>query len=96
MSSGVEIYNPVRNEYVITNQCEVSKINNRDFKIILTQGYNRQIRRMCTKCGYQVKESKRIKVMNIELADLKVGQWRNLTELELLNLFKQLEVSMTK
>lgn len=83
MSKGVKIYNPVKNEYTVTNQCKIEKIDARSFKITLTQGLNRQIRRMCTHFGYQVVKLKRIRIMNIELGKLPVGKRRNLTEKEL-------------
>lgn len=82
MSNGVRIYNPVRNEYTITKKCRVSKINENTFKITLTQGLNRQIRRMCTTFGYRVTKLKRIRIMNIKLNDLPVGKWRYLTKKE--------------
>ena len=88
MASGVKIYNPVRNEYTITNKCKVSKINDKTFKITLTQGLNRQIRRMCSHFGYRVVKLKRIRIMNIDLGNLPVGKWRNLTEEELGTLFR--------
>ena len=88
MASGVKIYNPVRNEYTITNKCKVSKINNKTFKITLTQGLNRQIRRMCSHFGYRVVKLKRIRIMNIDLGNLPVGKWRNLTKEELGTLFR--------
>ncbi len=87
MSNGVKIYNPVRNEYTITNKCKVEKINSRTFKITLTQGLNRQIRRMCSHFNYKVVKLKRIRIMNIELNNLPLGKWRNLTEEELNTLF---------
>ncbi|HZK27207.1 MAG TPA: pseudouridine synthase [Thermoclostridium sp.] len=86
MSNGVKIYNPVKNEYTVTNQCKVEKINAKTFKITLTQGLNRQIRRMCTHFGYKVVKLKRIRIMNIKLGKLPVGRWRNLTEEELIGL----------
>jgi 23S rRNA pseudouridine2604 synthase len=82
MSKGVRIYNPVKNEYTLTNHCKVVKIDTRSFKITLSQGLNRQIRRMCTHFGYEVLKLKRIRIMNIELKNLPVGKWRNLTEQE--------------
>ena len=91
MSNGVRIYNPVKNEYTITNKCKINKINNYTFKITLTQGLNRQIRRMCSKSGYNVVNLKRIRIMNIELKDLKIGSWKNLTQEEysyLINMLK--------
>lgn len=83
MANGVKIYNPTKNEYTLTKQCNVVKMGTRTFKITLTQGLNRQIRRMCTYFGYKVVNLKRIQIMNIPLQDLPVGKWRNLTEEEL-------------
>lgn len=82
MSQGVRIYNPVKNEYTLTNHCNISTIDTRAFQITLTQGLNRQIRRMCAHFGYTVVKLKRIRIMNIELKNLPVGKWRNLTEEE--------------
>ena len=86
MSEGVEIYNPVKNEYTVTQKCDVSKINDRTFKIILSQGLNRQIRRMCTALEYKVINLKRIKIMDLTLEGLNTGEWRNLTSQEIENL----------
>ena len=86
MSEGVEIYNPVRNEYTVTQKCDVSKINDRTFKIILSQGLNRQIRRMCTALEYKVINLKRVKIMDLTLEGLNTGEWRNLTSQEIENL----------
>lgn len=83
MSKGVKIYNPVKNEYTVTDQCKIAKIDARSFKITLSQGLNRQIRRMCTTLGYKVVKLKRIRIINIEVKSLPVGQWRNLTDEEL-------------
>lgn len=68
---------------VHTRPCKVTKINDRTFRIILTQGYNRQIRRMCATCGYRVTRLVRTRVMNILLGDLKPGTYRELTAEEL-------------
>lgn len=76
MSNGVPILD------TITNKCKVRQINRFEFNIILTQGLNRQIRRMCDYFGYKVVELKRIRIMNIKL-DVRVGQWRDLTQAEL-------------
>lgn len=86
MSEGVKIYNPVKNEYTVTQKCEVSKINDRTFKIILSQGLNRQIRRMCTALEYKVINLKRVKIMDLTLEGLNTGEWRNLTSQEIENL----------
>lgn len=65
----------------ITKKCEVEKIDDMTFRIVLTQGLNRQIRRMCEFLGYEVKKLKRIRIMNIKL-DIPLGKWRELTSEE--------------
>ena len=77
---------------IITNKCEVEQIDTLSFRIILTQGLNRQIRRMCEYLGYEVKKLKRIRIMNIKL-DLPVGKWRDLSAQELAELNALLEDS---
>lgn len=72
----------------ITRPCELERIGKYTFKIILTQGLNRQIRRMCERFGYKVKSLTRIRVMNIELAGLKSGAYRELKGDELLTLYR--------
>ncbi|WP_300673053.1 23S rRNA pseudouridine(2604) synthase RluF [Soonwooa sp.] len=76
----------------VTKKCEVEQIDTMTFRIVLTQGLNRQIRRMCEYLGYDVKKLKRIRVLNIKL-DLPVGKWRDLTKEELLELNQLLEGS---
>ena len=76
MRNGVPILDTV------TKKCEVERIDDMTFLIVLTQGLNRQIRRMCEFLGYEVKKLKRIRIMNIKL-DLPVGKWRDLTDEEL-------------
>ena len=66
----------------ITKKCEVEKIDDMHFRIVLTQGLNRQIRRMCEYLDYEVKKLKRIRIMNVSL-DIPVGKWRDFTETEL-------------
>ena len=66
-----------------TKPCKVSRVDKFTFRIILTQGLNRQIRRMCEVFGYDVRRLQRIRIMHIRLGNLKPGQWRNLTEQEL-------------
>lgn len=66
----------------VTNKCKVTPLGKYKFKIILTQGLNRQIRRMCEYLGYEVTKLKRIRIMNIPL-DLPIGKWRDLTKEEL-------------
>lgn len=80
MGSGVKILG------TITKDCFVKKESDYVFRIILTQGMNRQIRRMCEALGYNVKKLNRIRIMNINLGNLKIGQWRDLTKKELLGL----------
>lgn len=82
MSKGVKIYNPVKKQYTVTNKCKVIKINPTTFKITLSQGLNRQIRRMCSRFGYNVIKLKRVRVSNITLKGLPVGKWRYLTDEE--------------
>lgn len=77
MSSGVEILGTK------TKPCKVSKLDDSVFRIILTQGLNRQIRRMCKSFGYNVTKLERIRIMNLTIDGLNKGQWRNLTDEEL-------------
>lgn len=80
-------------EYILETKTlprKVTKVSKYVFKIILTQGLNRQIRRMCSALGYEVRRLQRIRIMNIHLDGLAVGQWRDLTENELKELFKEL------
>ena len=73
MGSGVRILG------TITKECFVKKESDYSFRIILTQGMNRQIRRMSEALGYEVKKLKRLRIMNIKLDNLKIGKWRDLT-----------------
>lgn len=77
MSRGVEILN------VITKPCKVDRTSEYEFRIILTQGLNLQIRRMCKALGYRVLKLERIRIMNITLDHLERGQWRHLEREEL-------------
>ena len=74
-----------------TLPCQLKKTGERAFTIVLTQGLNRQIRRMCEALGYRVKTLRRVRIMNIRLGILKPGQWRNLAPTELSELFRQLD-----
>ncbi len=76
MANGVPILDTV------TNTCYVEQLNTNTFKIILTQGLNRQIRRMCEYFDYRVIKLRRVRIMNVKL-DIPVGKWRNLTQKEL-------------
>ena len=86
MSNGVPILDTV------TKKCEVKKLGKFEFKIILTQGLNRQIRRMCEYLDYEVQTLKRVRIMNITL-DVPVGKYRELTQHELQELNKLLKDS---
>jgi 23S rRNA pseudouridine2604 synthase len=86
MSAGIPILNTV------TNPCKVVQLSSRKFKIILTQGLNRQIRRMCEHLNYNVETLKRVRIMNITL-NIPNGKWRDLTNKELHNLNKLLKDS---
>jgi len=73
---------------VKTRPCRVTQIGDYTFRIILTQGLNRQIRRMCAALGYKVESLMRVRVMNIELKDLKPGEYRRITGEELSELYR--------
>ncbi|WP_038005244.1 23S rRNA pseudouridine(2604) synthase RluF [Tenacibaculum sp. 47A_GOM-205m] len=77
MSNGIPILGTV------TKKCKVERVNDTTFKIILVQGLNRQIRRMCEYLGYNVTKLKRTRIMNVTLGNLKVGEWRELTSKEM-------------
>lgn len=83
----------VLDDGVTTLPCRVEKTGGYSFRIILTQGLNRQIRRMCEALGYRVSNLKRIRVMNIELGDLRVGSYRKVTPEEYAELRRLLEDS---
>lgn len=80
MSNGVPILG------TITKKCFIKKESKYVFRIILTQGLNRQIRRMCEYLGFRVTKLERIRIMNVSLENLKIGQWRYLTSSELLKI----------
>ncbi|MGG3478313.1 23S rRNA pseudouridine(2604) synthase RluF [Peribacillus frigoritolerans] len=90
MSSGVKILDTK------TLPCKVEQLTKYTFNITLMQGLNRQIRRMCSALGYEVRDLHRIRIMNIHLDGLAIGQWRDLTEDELTELFKELDYSPRK
>lgn len=90
----VSVNRPITNDFLkkmragvpildtITRECEVEQIDKNRFKIILTQGLNRQIRRMCEYLDYKVTKLKRVRIMNIKL-DIPIGKWRYLSENEM-------------
>jgi 23S rRNA pseudouridine2604 synthase len=86
MSNGVRIKDG------LTNPCFVKKLSNHTFKIILTQGMNRQIRKMCDKFGYTVMNLQRIRIMNIKL-DVAVGRWRYLNDAEMAEIMEMVKDS---
>ncbi len=87
MAAGVPILDTV------TRPCLVQKIGKYTFSIILTQGMNRQIRRMCEALGYQVKDLLRTRILNIRLGNLKEGEYRQVTDEELNELYEQIRGS---
>ena len=80
MASGVKIMGE------LTKPAQVSRIDRETFRIILTQGLNRQIRRMCSALGYRAQRLQRVRIMNIHLGTLGAGKWRHLTDRELAGL----------
>ncbi len=90
MAQGVRILRTV------TKPCKVTRVGEKVFRIILTQGLNRQIRRMCMVFGYQVRRLQRVRIMNIHLGKLKPGAWRDLTEAEKNQLFKDIHYRSTR
>lgn len=87
MSNGIPILG------TITKKCIVEKVTDKIFKIILTQGLNRQIRRMCEYLDYEVTKLKRTRIMNVELGYLQTGDWRELTEEEMQEINKMISTS---
>ena len=85
MENGVPILDTV------TRPCRLTKAGPKTFKIIITQGLNRQIRRMCEYCGFKVTKLKRLRVLNIELGDLELGKWRRVTKEEQEELFRRID-----
>ena len=86
MAKGVRIRKEEKGEVLLdamTRPCQVEKLGRCSFRIILTQGLNRQIRRMCEALGYQVTHLKRVRVLNIELKGMRPGTWRRVTDKEL-------------
>ena len=80
MASGIKIMGE------LTKPCKVGRIDQKSFRMILTQGLNRQIRRMCSALGYKARRLQRVRIMNIHLGTLGSGQWRHLSDSELAGL----------
>lgn len=91
MAEGVRITDREKKLDAVTRPCKVEKVGRYIFTIVLTQGLNRQIRRMCGALGYRVVRLIRVRIMNIELAGLKTGESRKLTEQELKELYERIE-----
>lgn len=85
MQEGVEILDTV------TLPAKAEKLTKYIFKLTIRQGLNRQIRRMCSALGYEVRSLQRVRIMNIRLGDLPIGEWRDLTDDERNELFKELD-----
>lgn len=98
----VEVDRPVTKEFLegmmagvpildtVTLPCKVRRTGDRSFNIVIVQGLNRQIRRMCEYFGYNVRSLRRIRIMNLRLGNMKPGQWRELTKEELAELLRRL------
>ncbi|MBQ7067485.1 MAG: pseudouridine synthase [Lachnospiraceae bacterium] len=78
-----------------TRPCEVEKIGKYTFRIILSQGLNRQIRRMCKELGNEVASLKRVRIMNIELGNLPYGKWRQVSGSELETLYESVGMKLS-
>jgi 23S rRNA pseudouridine2604 synthase len=83
MADGVKIMGE------ITKPCRVSRTGDRTFRMILTQGLNRQIRRMCSALGYKAQRLKRVRIINIDLGALGTGEWRELSDSEVRGLLSR-------
>jgi len=88
MSNGIYLYELKTK----TRKCKVKKLNKNTFSIVLTQGLNRQIRRMCAACDRKVQKLNRVRIVNIKLDGLAVGDYRNLSEEEIRRLYKELGI----
>lgn len=89
LREGVHIIDREKKLNVVTLPCKAEKVGKYIFSIVLTQGINRQIRRMCEACGYKVTKLLRVRIVNVELGSLKSGEVRKLTKQELKGLYEQ-------
>lgn len=87
LQAGVTIFNPVQKKHVKVAAKIIERQGDRSFRIVLTQGLNRQIRRMCEALGYQVTTLKRVRIMHVHLGKLKAGSYRHLSKEEMKGLF---------
>ncbi len=92
MAAGVPIVDEEHGLDTMTRKCKVEKVNSNTFKIILTQGLNRQIRRMCKYFDYNVIKLKRVRIMNIQLGNLPMGKYREVTADEIRILKQSLNI----
>ena len=92
LGAGVPIKDDEHGLDTVTRKCMVEKVSDNKFKIVLTQGINRQIRRMCSYFGYNVIKLKRVRIMNIKLDNIPLGKWRMVTTHEL----KELKSSLMR
>ncbi|RUO59541.1 23S rRNA pseudouridine(2604) synthase RluF [Pseudidiomarina insulisalsae] len=90
MANGVPILG------TMTKKCKVRQESQFTFRMTLIEGMNRQIRRMCEHFGYEVRKLERVRIMNVTLGRLQVGQWRNLTDKEMAELMKSIEHSSSE
>ena len=86
---GKKMNQGIRIDGQTTKPCKIQVLGKQKFKIILTQGLNRQIRRMCQSLGYKVRFLQRVRIMDIQLGNLKLGRWRNLSPVEVENLVQK-------
>ncbi|MBQ8086742.1 MAG: pseudouridine synthase [Lachnospiraceae bacterium] len=91
MAGGVKIHDSNKDVWVVTRPCKIKKRNDKSFSIILTQGYNRQIRKMCEVFEYKVVKLRRIRVINIEIGNLESGKYRSVSDEELAELKRRIE-----
>jgi len=91
MKVGVEIYNPVKHRRQTTLPTQIQKLGSRKFSIVLVQGLNLQIRRMCTALGYRVMTLKRVRIMNLSLGELPSGKYLLLNESQIASLKAMME-----
>lgn len=89
LQKGMRITDREKGLDAVTLPCKAERIGKYTFSIVLTQGINRQIRRMCEACGYKVTKLLRVRIINIELGELKSGEVRKLTEQELKGLYER-------
>jgi 23S rRNA pseudouridine2604 synthase len=80
LASGVKIMG------VTTKPCKVERVDAETFRLVLTQGLNRQIRRMCSALGYRVRRLQRVRIINLQVGALRAGEWRYLTDSEVARL----------